>query len=186
MAPVYGDQDAEYLRCLDEERIELVGPTVEYYSLNRGKNVDALYGEPDNDPLYGGSSALGTPQIDEKSWNFYPNPDAVPAQDTLTFVAAIEYQEMDNRQPSVREEGIIAEYDAILHVSRNAWENAIEDTVINGRVPKEGDVLYCFNEWWDVVKQGKGGNILDTATHVGWKFELRKRTKFTPDRKVDR
>lgn len=186
MPRIYADEDAEYLRCLDAERIELSGPTAEYYSLNRGKNVDPLYGEPNNDPLYGGSSARGTPQTSEKSWNFYPNPDAVPAQPALTFPVAFEYQASDNRQPMVREEGFHVEHDAIMYLSRNHWEDAISDTDIDGRVPKEGDVVYCFNEWWDVVRKGTGGNVLDTAVYVGWKFELRKRTKFTPDRKVDR
>jgi hypothetical protein len=183
---VYADEDAEYLRCLEEERIELVGPPCEYYSLNRGTNVDPLYGEPDNDPLYGGSSPRGTPQIDEKSWNFYPNPYADPVEPTLTFPVHFEYTEADNRQPMVRDEGFHAEYDAIMHLSINHWEKAIAGTRIDGRVPKEGDVLYCFNEWWDVVRVGSGGNVVDTPVTVGWKFELRKRTKFTPDRKVDR
>jgi hypothetical protein len=171
---------------LEEERIKLVGPTAEYFSLNRGKNVDALYGEPDNDPLYGGSSAAGTPQMDEKSWNFYPNPYATPTEESLTFSVAFEYQESENRQPAVRDEGFYADYDAIMFLAKTAWEDAIADTRIDGRIPKEGDVVYCFNEWWDVVRVGSGGNIADTATFVGWKFELRKRTKFTPDRKVDR
>lgn len=39
MTRVYFDEEEEYLRSLEEERIELVGPICEYYSLNRGHNV---------------------------------------------------------------------------------------------------------------------------------------------------
>jgi hypothetical protein len=31
---------------------------------------------------------------------------------------------------------------------------------------------------------GKAGNILGTVTTVGYQFELKKRSQFTPDRKV--
>jgi len=182
MARIYYDEDAAYLRSLEEERIELVGPTCEYYSLNRGKNVDALYGEPTNDPLYGGSANRGDPAISNEAWNFYP--DILAGQDLVTFPVAIEYQEGDNRNPTARTEGFVYEYDAIIYISRNHWECAYEDTVIAGRVPKEGDVLYVFNEWWDVVKAGKHGFILDSPDYVGFKIEVRKRTQFTPDRKV--
>ena len=51
-------------------------------------------------------------------------------------------------------------------------------------MPKEGDVLYLFNEWWDVAKAGIGGNVLDSPHYVGFKLELRKRTQYTPDRKI--
>ena len=182
MARVYYDEEAEYLRSLERERIELVGPTVEYYSLNRGMNVDALYGEPTNDPLYGGSSPIGTPSRDEESWNFYP--DVTGGDPALTMSCAMEYEQMTNREFVVREEGLTAEYDAIMVISRDAWECALEELPIVGRVPKVGDVVYVYNEWWDVIKVGSGGNILDSPNYTGYRFELKKRTKFTPDRKV--
>jgi hypothetical protein len=182
MARVYYDEDAAYLRCLEDERIELVGPEIEYYSLNRGTHVDALYGEPTNDPLYGGASARGTDSKSEEAWNFYPG-DGV---DSVTMPAAVEYEQMTNREPVVRENGTTWEYDMILVISRDAWECALEDLVIDGRLPKEGDVLYVpdYGEWMDVTKVGTGGNVSDSGTYVGFRFELKKRTRFTPDRKV--
>lgn len=182
MPRVYGDEELAYFRELEAERIELSSPECEYYSLNRGKNVDALYGEPTNDPLYGGSSPRGTPSRSGEAWNFYPDIDE--GQEPLVIVAAIEYQQMDNREPSTREEGIEWLYDAQIFISRNHWECALEDTAIEGRLPKVGDVIYLFEEWWDVVKAGKGGDVLDTPEYVGFKLDVRKRTKFTPDRKV--
>jgi len=188
---IYGDQDAAYFRTLEQERMGETAGDAEYYSLNRGKNVDALYGEPDNDPLYGGSNPLsprGTSQTHDLSWNFCP--DIAQGDPQFIVTAIFEFQEMENRQPMVREEGKYVEYDAIMYMSQGAWECAIEalaDTLAcaQGRTPKEGDVIYGFNEWWDVVKAGRGGNVLSTPTTVGYRLDLKKRTMFTPDRKVN-
>lgn len=182
MPRIYDECEATYLRSLEAERIEMVGPTCEYYSLNRGKNVDALYGEPTNDPLYGGSGSRGDPQRDNASWNFYP--DAAAGETTLTFPCVVQFQEQDNRQPSVRDEGFHVEDDAECCFSRDHWERAIADTRIVGRAPKEGDVIYVFDQWWDVVQASQGGNILDTPVWVGYKVMLKQRSQFTPDRKV--
>lgn len=182
MARVYYNEDATYLRSLEEERIELVGPPCEYYTLNRGKNVDALYGEPTNDPLYGGSSPRGSDSKSNESWNFCP--DILSGEEEITFPVAIEYQESDNRNPMVRTEGFLYEYDAIVSISRNHWECAWEDTTCAGREPKEGDVLYVYGEWFDVTKAGRSGYVLNSPDFVGYKLEVKKRTQFTPDRKV--
>jgi len=74
-------------------------------------------------------------------------------------------------------------------ISSVAWECAtieLGETVacILGRTPKEDDVCYVMNEWWDVVKAGGSGNILGTAETVGYKLELKKRTQFVPERKL--
>lgn len=182
MGRVYFDEDAAYLRSLEEERIELVGPTAEYYSLNRGVHVDTLYNEPDNEWLYGGESQRGTNQQDKKAWNFCPGLGAA----AVTLPVSVQYEEMDGRSPSVRSEGFKADYDAQLFMSKKHWDCAIEGTCMSGRSPKEGDVVYVFNTWWDVMKSGSGGNILDTPYFVGYRLELKRRTEFVPERKVDR
>ncbi len=184
--PIYGGccpTEVAYFKQLEAERIALVGPTCEYYSLNRGRHVDRLYGEPDNDPLYGGASPRGTNQTDEKSWNFSPN--VTGGETPLTFQCAIEYQEADKRQPSTRDEGKVVEYDADMYIAVLHWENALRGRTFAGRTPKEGDVVYVFNLWWDVVNSGSSGNVLDSVDVVGYKIMLKRRSKFVPERKVD-
>lgn len=182
MPRLYSDCEAAYFQGLEAERIELVAPTCEYYSLNRGRNVDPLYGEPDNDPLYGGADPRGTPQTDATSWNFAP--DVAGGAAPVTFPLAVEFQEVDGRQPSTRDEGFVLEYDASGVVARLHWEAAVAATALVGRTPKEGDVVYVFGLWWDVINAGTGGNVLDTPTTTGWKLLLKRRSKFVPERKV--
>lgn len=185
---IWADQDASYLRAVDSERIGQTGTDIEYYSLNRGVNVDPVYGEPTNDPVWGGSVSTqrGRPQQHKLSWDFCP--DISNGELPLQLVGSIEYTEFDDKTPMVRPEGQIIEYDAILSISIDEWECALENHLsacIKGRVPKVGDVVFGFMEWWDVKKPGRSGSILGTASTVGYRFELKKRSQFTPDRKLN-
>lgn len=180
----YRSQDDEILRRWEEERIGLSGPIGEFYILNRGANVDPLYNEPTNDPLYQEDRLPGTPGDewphnvtlrDNEAWEF---------EGPFMMDMAIEYQQSENRNPAVREEGKEAEYDAIIAISRNEWEGVLEDAGVPGKIPKEGDVVFVQNVWWDITKKGTSGNVLDTVSYVGFRLEARKRTKFTPERKI--
>lgn len=150
--PLYGGSASELTlyRSYEEERINLFGQVGDYYVLSKSTNVDPLYNEP-------------TPE-----WAFTQ----------YSLVMAVTYQEMDNRQPSVRDEGLEVEYDAEVFVSYNEWAR-----VVGAKVPKEGDVLFLMGEYFDVVNAGKGGNFIDAVTVVGYKLQVKKRSKFTPDRK---
>jgi len=186
MTALYGPEccptELAYLRSLEAERIALSGPTCEYYSLNRGRNVDPLYGEPNNDPLYGGHDPRGSDQHHPTSWNF--SPQVTKGEAPMMFPCAVEYQEAEGRQPSVREEGKVVEYDATCCIALDHWEGALKGRTFAGRIPKEGDVIYVFNLWWDVVNAGSAGNILGSAQFVGFKLMLKRRSKFVPERKV--
>lgn len=160
-----GAEDAAYLKKLEAERQAMTGPMAEYYRLNRGAHVDALYNEP-SDPVYGGGPAPG-----REAWGWFAPFDVV---------CLIEYQESENREPSVREEGQEVEYDAIMRVAALAWEQAAP----TGAIPKEDDVVAVFEHYWDVVKVGRSGNILDTPTTVAWTINVKRREHFAPERRL--
>lgn len=186
---IYGSGDANYFAELDLERVASTGVYAEYYSLNRGRNVDAVYSEPDNDPLYGGTnprSPRGTPQTHDMAWNFCP--DIAGGDAPLLVSVSVEYVEYDNRNPSVRSEGRVTEWDAVMSMPKLGWQCALDDHAslcVKGRVPKEGDVVFVFGQWWDIVKVGGYGSVLGTADTIGYRFDLKKRSAFTPNRKVE-
>tara|TARA_B100001094_G_scaffold293304_1_gene313080 strand:- start:437 stop:898 length:462 start_codon:yes stop_codon:yes gene_type:complete len=149
--PIYSDQDLGYLRTLEAERYKLSGQSVSYYTLNRGSSVDPLYGEA--------------------------KPEAYQ---THTLTMAITYQESDNKEPSVQDEGLVFEYDAEAFLAHSEWASSGPA----GRLPKVGDVVLIMAEYFDVVKASKGGNVMDTVSAVGFKLMLRKRSKFDPQRRL--
>ena len=184
-----GSNDIAYLMDIEAERIRQANQSAEYYSLNRGRNVNALYGEPTNDPLYGGTNpktSQGDPLRHSYAWNFCP--DIAQGDPYFVVPCSFEYVESDNRQPLVRPEGKYIEHDAILSLATIGWICAIEEGTLvcmENREPKEDDVVYGFGKWWDVVNAGKSGPILATPYTVGWRLMLKIRTQFVPSRKVD-
>jgi len=164
--------DSGYMQSLEDERNILVGPTAQYYSLNRGGNVDPLYNEPtnvdDDDVLY---QTAPPANGGESVWRWFPPVD---------ITCVVEFQEFENRDPSTQDEGKTVEWDATMRIAVNEWARK----VTNGQIPKEGDVVFVFDQWFDVIKQGGMGNINDTTLIVGYSFSLKKRGKFTPDRKI--
>jgi len=156
--PDSGGLELPLTRFYEDERIKLTGQVVTYYWLELYENVDPLYDEP-----YDMANADG--------WEY----------NSHTMTMAVEFTEAEDLEERAEEEGFIKEFDAISYLSYNEW-------IANGETsqnPKVGDVVYCMNRYFDIVKVGSGGNLIDTADTVGWKFELRKRSKFTPDRKTD-
>ena len=97
--PLYGGDDFDFLSGLEEERNNLSAPPVNYYSLNRGQNVDPLYGEP-------------------TTWGF---------RDVVVIRATFEFQETENKTTQVREDGVENTYDGVLYISRLEWELKVPD-----------------------------------------------------------
>ena len=148
---VYGDRDRRQFERYERERIGSTGPEATYFSLDRHANVDPLYNEP-------------------VLWQF----------EEFCLQVSVEYEEKDNREPSVRDEGIVVEYDAQVSVAKLEWE----ERAPSGRQPKEGDVIFVQKEYFDVVKANRGGNVIDRQSTVGYRLDLRKRIKFDGKRKV--
>ena len=150
---LYGGDASELnlYRFYEEERINLFGQQIDYYVLSRGANVDPLYNEP------------------APSWSFTQ----------YGLVGAVTYQAMDNRDPSVRDEGLEINFDAECYFAYNEWSKRIGAA----KPPKEGDVLFCMGQYFDVVNAASGGNFVDTVNVVGFKILLKRREKFDPNRK---
>lgn len=166
---VWYDQDASVLRNYARERNELVGPIANYYSLIRGANVDPLYSEPVADPLYGGPPT----GIDAK------HDDAFEYEEPRDVIMNVTFERATGMDPQADDAGLDAIFDGEAYIARDEWERVWTD-----RDPKSGDVLWVSNEWWDVKTAKTGGHVMDSGTYVEWKLELRKRDRFTPDRKV--
>ncbi len=146
-----------YFRCLEAERIGLTGQEAIYYTLTRGANVDPLYSEPDD----GG-------------WVY----------DDFRLTVTAQYQEMDNKEVGVQEDGATVEYDAEAVVALNEWEANGPPTIFPGRKPKHGDVILVMGHYFDVVKGSAGGNVVDQIAVVGYKLMLKKRVKFDARRRL--
>ena len=241
MARLYpSSNEVALFRDYEQERIGLVAMTATYYSLIRGANVDPLYDE-------------GAPSA-------YAN--------SVDMDCALEYQEMDNRDSSVQEEGMIVEDEGTMFIAHNEWaENfsssisgevigtgddvevtfsstlanvvAVQGTIsvtdgvetftdsensgilvgdaggtgsvdyISGDIsvtfndapgaavsvtvdydymtssPKKGDVVLVHGYYFDIVGPDQGGYLVDHPTgYNSWRFNLRRRSKFVPERKL--
>lgn len=100
--------------------------------------------------------------------------------DEFLLQVTIEYEEKDNLVQSVREEGEEVEYDAFVNIAKLEWD---EHAPI-GKRPKVGDVIFVQKEYFDVVKDGSAGMVVNRETFVGYRLELKKRIKFDAKRKV--
>lgn len=168
-ARLYGEQDAALLRGWIEERNQIAAPVARYYSLVRGANVDPLYREPVADPLLGGP-AYGA---------MSRHADAFEYVGPREMILAVVFERASNASSEANEAGIDTTCDGEACVARNEWER-----VWPGIAPKKGDVLWVSDEWWDVVGANTGGHVMDSGHYVDIKLSLRKRDRFTPDRKV--
>lgn len=169
-ARVWAEQDRAYLRSLEAERNALVGPTATYYRLLRGAHVDPLYNEPVADPLYA-YDAAGTLARHDEAFR-YDGPYSV--------VVAVLFERTTGRTEEASDAGVEARYDGEVMVARDTWEA----TVGLSTPPKEGDVLWVSDEWWDVVGANSGGHVTDSGHYVGWKLQVKKRDRFEPSRKI--
>ncbi len=150
--PLYGERDKVYFKNLDDENIKRSGSEIVYFSLSRGRNVDPLYNEP-------------------TGWNYI---------EFCIVAGHIEFQEVDGRDVSVRDEGLETQLDAKINISAIEWDG---NSPVN-RIPKAGDVIDVQEQFWDVVKGNSAGNAIDRPDFTGYQLELRKRLKFIAQRKV--
>ncbi len=150
--PLYGERDKAYFQRLDDENIKRAGSEINYFSLNRGRNVDPLYDEP-------------------MGWSYI---------EFCLVAGHIEFQEVDGRDVSVRDEGEEVIIEAKINISKIEWNGKSPVK----RIPKAGDVMEVQEQFWDIVKGNSAGNAIDRPDFTGYQLELRKRLKFIAQRKV--
>lgn len=169
---LWGVQDIALFRGWEAERNALAAPTGLYYSLVRGAHVDPLYREPTADPLYGGPSTGSDAR----------HPDAFGHAGPYSVVMAVVFERSTGRDAQADEAGVEAHYDGEIGIAYNEWAAKVPAGVL----PKEGDVVSVNGEWWDVTNANPGGYVTDAgrADNVGYKLQVKKRDRFTPDRKV--
>lgn len=154
--PLYpSNGEIDLVRSYEHERIGLTGQNTVYYVINRSVNVDPLYGEP---------------YSNGNRWSF----------SSYNLTMAIEFTEYSNRSPEASEDGFKIEFDAEAIVSYIEWNANIGA----GSPPKESDVIECMGTHFDVVKVGKSGSLVDTSLNTGFKLELKRRSSFTPERRI--
>tara|TARA_Y100000310_G_C20683507_1_gene817526 strand:+ start:174 stop:662 length:489 start_codon:yes stop_codon:yes gene_type:complete len=144
----------------EDERITLSGQGGEYYTVNRARNVDPLYNEPTINR--------------QNEWGFEP---------LFNAIFAIEFETAENITPEVQERGYSEEGDSKITVSYLEWQRKCPDLVKYPH-PKEGDIVYLMDRYWDIVKAKDKGRLLHSNTPSGYVIEGRLRTKHLPQRRL--
>jgi hypothetical protein len=79
------------------------------------------------------------------------------------------------------DEGRRKQWDGEVNIAVRDWERQTEGT----RRPREGDVILCWEEYYDVTGVHRDGIIDDSRLdHTGWKLDLRRNTKFEAWRRL--
>ena len=152
------------------EQMQISGTPIDYWFVNAAETVrDPLYGEPTEKRVFEG-----------------------PYRITAWFSAP-------HSTPSAQEEGIVRFFDSSCWAARKNLEDS------NLPRPREGDVLHVWDTpfmelystmdnspppgagmYFNVIKVEPDGFVFDTANFVGYRFDLKRRTEFTPERRLNR
>lgn len=153
--------------CIAGDHVRAIGLEIEYYSLSTADSKrDALYDEP-------GEFAFKGPWV--ISANF----------------------EYDGAQPTAQEEGKLTEATGKLWIARKELEDH------HAPSPNEGDVIRMWDNphfniveavdgeaipgsgfYFDVINVDPSGYLFDNHAFVGFALDLKRRTVFTPERKI--
>lgn len=163
-----GDSERALFDTWAQEQTRIAGTTFEYYSISVQKS--------EKDPLY-----------NETTQRVFLGPFRVPG-----------WLEVPIATPEMQEEGIHKVFAPKAWISRKE----MEDQRMNA--PMYGDVLRAwtlpfYNQWstvesepikgagyyFDVVGVNTDGQLFDSASFVGFILNLKRRTEFTPERRID-
>lgn len=149
-----------------QEHVNIAGTDIDYYSHNvKGSTRDALYDEP-VERVFGGPFRVKgyivwpdtTPDVRMEGWRTIVNAEA--------WIARKEIE--DKRCPAPSETDVLRIWNTPFF---NDWAVDGED------VPNAG---YYF----DVLNVNDDGHLFDSPQFVGFKMILKRRTEFTPERRI--
>jgi hypothetical protein len=162
-----GDQERFLFDSVASEVTNIAGTALEYFALDKEKTKrDALYDEP-TQYVWRGPYKLKA---------FVTWPDGVP---------------------EAREEGMKTNFE-----NSTAWLSRLDVESIRMPYPAPGDIVKFWSVpffrsvsvgglavpnagyYFDVLDADDDGHIFDQASFVGFKLELKRRTEFTPERKI--
>ena len=162
-----GDEERFLFDLWAQEHTHILGTTIEYWSLDvAGSKRDALYDEPVERKWLGPFKMKG-------------------------------YLGYAPSGPEAREEGFRTTFTTEIWISRKDFEDA------NCPSPNEGDAIRVwktpfFDQWavdgedvpgrgyfFDVINVDEDGHLWDQSTFVGFRCDIKRRTEFTPERRID-
>lgn len=147
-----------------QEPARLSGTPIRFYSLRRAKARHSLYGEPSQDG---------------EEWNF---------SGPWEMYATIDYDQPGDNSQDAGSEGLQVQSDSTMEIARKEFEDS------GSPFPKVGDVIEMWSErefsavqtrFWDVVDADPAQNIFSSEVYLMWKVSLKRRTRFTPQRKTE-
>ena len=151
------------------EHVSILGTSIEYWAIDiHGSKKDPLYGEAIERNFKG--------PYKYKVWFSYTE-----------------------STPEAREEGLVERYQPTAWLPRKQVEEA------SATLPIEGDVLRAWNipfyalygvaehkappdggYYFNIIDVDTDGQVFDNASFVGYKLQLRRRSEFTPERRIKR
>lgn len=149
-----------------QEHVNIAGTDIDFYSHNvKGSTRDALYDEP-VERVYGGPFRVKgyvvwpdtTPDVRMEGWRTVVNAEA--------WIARKEIE--DKRCPAPSETDVLRIWNTPFF---NNWAVDGED---------EPNAGYYF----DILNVNDDGHLFDSPQFVGFKMILKRRTEFTPERRI--
>lgn len=160
MGTLIHTQDKRLYDSIAQEVNKLAGALCRYYVLDKVNSV--------RDPLY-----------DEPEVTTYELQD----DDGLEIPCFVQNPPTSL---STGEEGRRTQWDTTIWIARVDWEDCTGNTDLKDR-PKHGDVVNIWDEYYDVIQYDRDGVINDhRPDFVLWKLDLRRNTKFEPQRRPDK
>jgi hypothetical protein len=160
------DCEHDLFDSIAQEHVNIAGTDIDFYSHNvAGSKRDALYDEP-VERVYGGPFRVKgyvvwpdtTPDVRMEGWRTIVNAEA--------WIARKEIE--DKRCPAPSETDVLRFWNTPFF---NDWAVDGED------VPNAG---YYF----DILNVNDDGHLFDSPQFVGFKMILKRRTEFTPERRI--